>query len=335
MGYRDGVRQVAGALPIKAGNILITGATGLIGSCCIDVLLYANECCGCSFEIYALGRSKDKILSRFEGKVTPIVQDIIMPLTQAIGFDYIIHAASNADPRMYALQPAETILINVIGTRNVLEYCKQNPKTRLLLTSTFEVYGKVEGVDAYSENMAGTVDFQLLRNGYTESKRCAEMLVNSYIDEYSVNAVIGRLSSIYGPTMLKNDSKAHAQFIKNALNSEDIVLKSEGKQRRTYCYVLDAVSAIYTIMFKGKTGEAYNISNENSIASIAEVAQCCADIVGSKVIFDLPNEIEAKGFSKSQNCILDNKKLRSLGWQGVYSLEDGLKETINELKYRV
>lgn len=132
--------------------------------------------------------------------------------------------------------------------------------------------------------MVGLVDFHMLRNGYTESKRCAEMLVNSYIDEYGIDAVICRLASIYGPTMLLNDSKAHAQFIRNALHGENIALKSKGEQRRTYCYVLDAVSALFMVLSKGEIGEAYNIANENSVASIADVASCCAKIVGTKVV---------------------------------------------------
>ena len=328
MGYNDGLRQVAETLPIKVGKILVTGATGLIGSCCID----ANEYCGCRFKIFALGRSQEKISKRFKGKVTPVVQDVVMPLTLDVVFDYIIHAASNADPKMYALQPAETIITNVIGTKNVLEYCKKNIDTRLLLTSTFEVYGKIDGIDVYSENMVGLVDFHMLRNGYTESKRCAEMLVNSYIDEYGIDAVICRLASIYGPTMLLNDSKAHAQFIRNALHGENIALKSKGEQRRTYCYVLDAVSALFMVLSKGEIGEAYNIANENSVASIADVASCCAKIVGTKVVFDIPDTVESKGFSKPQNCILDNKKLKSLGWEGRYSLEEGFTETIDELR---
>ena len=255
-----------------------------------------------------------------------------MPLTLDVVFDYIIHAASNADPKMYALQPAETILTNVIGTKNVLEYCKKNIDTRLLLTSTFEVYGKIDGIDVYSENMVGLVDFHMLRNGYTESKRCAEMLVNSYIDEYGINAVICRLASIYGPTMLLNDSKAHAQFIRNVLHGENIALKSKGEQRRTYCYVLDAVSALFMVLSKGEIGVAYNIANENSVASIADVASCCAKIAGTKVFFGIPDTVESKGFSKPQNCILDNKKLKSLGWEGRYSLEEGFTETIDELR---
>lgn len=138
--------------------------------------------------------------------------------------------------------------------------------------------------------------------------------------------------SVYGPTMLKSDSKAHGQFIKNALNKENIVLKSKGEQRRTYSYVVDVVSGIFKVLFNGLNGEVYNIANENSIASIAEVASICAEIAGTNVVFDLPDKIEKKGFSQSKDCILDNSKLKSLGWNGKYTLKQGLVETIESLR---
>lgn len=117
------------------------------------------------------------------------------------------------------------MLTNIVGNKNVLDYCKLHKSTRLILTSTFEVYGTIDGVSVYKENMSGVIDQTILRNGYPESKRSCELLLRSYVDEYNINAVIVRLPSVYGPTMLKSDSKAHAQFIKNVLNREDIVLK--------------------------------------------------------------------------------------------------------------
>ena len=152
----------------------------------------------------------------------------------------------------------------------------------MILTSSFEVYGELNGQDIYSENMSGMIDQTILRNGYPESKRCCELLVRSYVEEFGINAVIARLPSVYGPTMLRSDSKAHAQFIRNALN--------------------------------------------------AEVAKMCAEIAGTTVVFDLPDEIEEKGFSRSKNCILDNTKLRKLGWNGKFTLRDGLTETLAYLK---
>ena len=101
-------------------KILVTGATGLIGSCCIDALLYANGYCGCRFEIFALGRSQEKISKRFKGKVTPVVQDVVMPLTLDVVFDYIIHAASNADPKiMFFLQYSSTFFVPMTFVRIV------------------------------------------------------------------------------------------------------------------------------------------------------------------------------------------------------------------------
>lgn len=326
--YRNSIERLAKELPIKSGKILITGATGLIGSCIIDVFQMANDLLGCSFEIYALSRNEKRLKNRFETMkdVHCVAQDISNPISIE-GLDYIIHAASNADPRTYALYPAETMTTNVLGAKNVLEYCKRYKGTRVLLTSTFEVYGKLDQ-DEYSEDDFGVLNMNYLRSSYPGSKRLAELLFRAYHDEYDVDCVIGRLSSIYGPTMLENDSKAHAQFIRNGLNGENIVLKSEGKQKRTYCYVIDAVSGLLTILFKGISGEVYNVANDQSVATIAEVANTVADIVGTKVVFDLPDEIERKGFSIPQNCVLRTDKLKSLGWKGQYNLFQGMGETI-------
>ena len=330
MKYKESIRNISNELPLNKGSVLITGATGLIGSCIADILLEANRN-GAQFEIFTMSRSLEKIKKRFNGYVIPIIQDVTEPLDEKNKFDYIIHCASNADPRSYSTNPVETMLTNIVGNKNVLDYCKLHKSTRLILTSTFEVYGTIDGVSVYKENMSGVIDQTILRNGYPESKRSCELLLRSYVDEYNINAVIVRLPSVYGPTMLKSDSKAHAQFIKNVLNREDIVLKSKGSQKRTYTYVHDAVSGIFKVLFEGEVGEIYNISNEKSIASIADVAKVCAEIAGTKVIFELPDEVESKGFSRSKDCILDNSKLKALGWNAKYSLKEGLLETIEYL----
>ena len=329
--YQNSIKQIASEITVSGGNIMITGATGLIGSCIVDVLLASNFYYGKSFKIFALGRNREKLAIRFgeDENLNFVVRDV----TESIGIDdldFIIHTASNADPRSYALYPAETILTNILGAKSVLDYCK-NKKTRVLFTSTFEVYGKLEQ-DFYAEDEYGIIDLNMIRSCYPESKRTAEMLFKSYADEYGVDCVIARLSSIYGPTMKDDDSKAHAQFIKNGIAGEDIVLKSKGTQKRTYCYVMDAVSGLLAVLFNGKSGEAYNVANENSIATIADVAHAVADYAGTKVIFDLPDEIESKGFSKPQNCVLINEKIKSLGWSGRYDLKTGIAETMTILK---
>lgn len=326
--YKNSIKNLSRNLPKKKCSILITGACGLIGSCAVDVLTMAG------YNVYALGRSRSKLQTRF-GKEKQnlffIEHDICKSLDTEYEFDYIIHTASFSDPRSYALYPVETALTNVLGAKTVLDYCKNHKKTRALLTSTFEVYGKLDH-DFYSEEECGLINFNQIRSCYPESKRTTEILFKSYNEEYGVDEVIVRFSSIYGPTMLSSDSKAHAQFLFKAIKGENIVLKSNGEQKRTYCYVMDAVSAMLKVLFDGKRGQTYNIANSKSVATIAEVAKVIADIARVKVVFDLPDEIEKKGFSNPQNCVLDTRKLENLGWHGVYDLESGLKETFEILK---
>lgn len=325
--YKNSIKNVASEIGVSGGRILVTGSTGLIGSCIIDVLLAANELFGKKFEVYALGRNAEKLVNRFgkNDSLHFVVQDITEPLV-IDDLDYIIHAASNADPKSYALYPAETIITNILGAKNMLDFCRGR-KTRVLFTSTFEVYGKLDQ-DEYYEDQYGIIDLNLIRSSYPESKRTSEMLFKAYSDEYGVDCVIARLSSIYGPTMKSDDSKAHAQFLRNALAGEDIVLKSKGDQLRTYCYLMDAVSGLFTVLFKGKTAEIYNVANENSIVSIAELAKTIAEYAGTKVVFDLPDEVENKGFSKPQNCVLKTDKIKGLGWKGIYDIKTGILETI-------
>lgn len=332
--YRTALERVLDAVEVNNKSFLITGASGLIGSCLIDILMLACEK-GRTNQVYALGRSAKKLEKRFAKYLCNdnfhiIEQDICTPIGVGCKYDFIVHGASNADPINYAKYPVETMNTNLLGIINVMDYAKRNLNCKVELLSSFEVYGNL-GKDEYVESDAGILDFNTLRACYPESKRAAEVVARCYAEEYCVDVTIGRLSSIYGPTMADDDSKAHAQFFRNALAGKDIVLKSKGEQKRTYCYVIDAVTAILYVLFHGGKGEAYNISNENSIVTIAEFAQIVAELSNRAVACDLPSELEKKGFSKPQNCILDNAKLRSLGWTGHYDIVSGISETIRIL----
>lgn len=310
---------------------LVTGASGLIGSCLVDLLTMANES-GRDNQVYALGRSAARLQDRFSDYLPSahfhiIEQDVCSPLDDGIEFDYIVHGASNADPAKYEKYPAETIKTIVLGTVNVLEYARRHAGCTVEVLSSFEVYGDVVK-GAVVETDAGLLDFNLPRSCYPEGKRAMESLARSYWKEYGVQVSIGRLCSVYGPTMAPDDSKAHAQFLRSALKSEAVVLKSKGEQKRTYCYVPDAVSAILRVLFRGKPGEAYNISNEKSVATIAGVADAVSAVSGCPVVYESMSGTEKGRYSQRVNAVLDNKKLKDLGWEGRYDLISGISSCL-------
>lgn len=328
--YLAEIETLAEELPASPGRFLVTGAAGLIGSCLTDVLLEAGK--SRDYEITVLGRSEEKLRRRFSGREARLsfaVQDIRQPIRGE--FDYILHAASNADPRTYSLHPAETLLTNVYGAENVLNYARTHAGTRALLLSTFEVYGQTEAYPI-TEDTCGLLDFNQVRACYPQSKRTAEVLARCYGEEYGVDFVIARLSSIYGPTMQANDSKAHAQFIRKALTGENIVLKSPGEQRRTYTCVFDAVRALLKVLFCGQSGEIYNVVNGQAVTSIAELAGTLAALAGTRVVFDLPDEIEQRGYSKPMDAVLADEKLRGLGFVPRYSVAEGMALTLEILR---
>ncbi|MBR4026767.1 MAG: NAD-dependent epimerase/dehydratase family protein [Lachnospiraceae bacterium] len=331
--YKEDLHKVAKLLPQKEFSILITGATGLIGSFIVDTLLYANEFLGTNYTIYAMGRSKERLESRFpyaknNSKLYFIEQDICESINEEIDVDYIINGASNADPKSYSLYPVETILTNVLGTKNILEFANKKKCKQVLFTSTMEVYGEDIKSESYTETDYGKINFNMVRSGYPESKRVAELLCKSYLLEYNVPSVIARLGYIYGPTMTKTDNKVVAQFIRSSIKKENIILKSEGKQVRSYLYVADTVSAIFSILFFGKSGETYNVSSSQSITSIRSMAEWFVKYRNTKLILEISNQTN----TFVQNNILDENKLRELNWEPFYNLEQGLQRTIQILE---
>ena len=325
--YRNSLDKIAESIPVTGGRVLVTGASGMIGSCLVDAMVRANQKYHANYQIYALSRNEKRLKERFSysDDVHIIAQDISEQI-QVDGLDYILHTASAADPRSYTVYPAETILTNVQGAKSVLDYC-EGKKTRALLTSTFEVYGKLDQ-DEYSEEDFGRIDENQLRSVYPESKRVAELLFRAYHAEYGVDCLIARLPSVYGPTMSAGDNKAHAEFIRNAIQGEKIVLKSTGLQKRTYSYVMDIVDGLFFLLFRGNQGEVYNVANPDSVITIADLAKMIATISGTDVMYNILNEKEQSVYSRPQNIILKTEKIKQLGWQAKYDLFDGISDTL-------
>lgn len=320
--------------------IMLSGATGLIGSFLIDVILEKNRENGLDCTIYALGRDKSKAEKRFSNYIDDphlvfIPYDVKLPfIRNDLGkIDFVLHLASNTHPMQYSTDPIGTITTNVIGVQNMLEFAVAHNAERFAFASSNEIYGENRGdVELFNEEYCGYINSNTLRAGYPESKRCGEALCQAYRAQRGLDIVIPRFTRSYGPTMLISDTKAISQFIKKGIANENIVLKSAGTQYYSYTYMADAVSGLLTILLKGKNGEAYNIADADSDIMLKDLAAIIAAINGKKVVFEIPDAVEAAGYSKATKARLSGEKLMGLGWRAKYNLENGLERTINILR---
>ncbi len=342
--YKEDVKMVADCnIPwekLKNKSILISGATGLIGSFLVDVLMYKNANNSLNCKVYALGRNEEKARSRFGiywGKhlFKFISHDINCPLIceKAGQVAYVLHLASNTHPIAYAKDPIGTITTNIFGLKNMLDFSVEHKSERFAFASSNEIYGENYGdMEKFDENYCGYINCNTMRAGYPESKRCGEALCQAYMSQKSLDIVIPRFTRSYGPTLLKTDTKAMSQFLHKAVNGEDIVLKSTGTQYYSYTYVADAVSGLLAVLLCGKRGEAYNIADEASDILLKDLAATIASCVGRKVVFEIPDAIESAGYSKATKARLDGKKLKSIGWTPHYDIKEGIQRTICILK---
>lgn len=333
--YQEDLRKVVsikGIDDFHGKSFLITGATGLLGVLLIDSLMLLGD-----VKVYAVGRKKEKAKKRLGDYFNNpnfifIEQDVCKPFVEDIRVDYIIPGASNTHPTAYSQFPIETMMINIKGAENALEFASRCGAT-VLYPSSVEIYGNANNNnDLFTEDYTGNLNLSNFRACYTESKRACEAMCQSYIVEKNVKVKIVRLSRIFGPTMLDADTKASSQFIKKAIACEDIILKSSGEQFFSYTYVADAVAAMLYVLLHGENGVAYNISNEACNVRLKDFAQMCADYCGKSVIYDLPSETEKKGFSMATCAILANNRIKEIGCSFQYDFKDAVSRTIEIMK---
>lgn len=329
----------AGAVPnmesMYGKRVLITGGGGLICSSIADILFHLNETEGASVHIILAGRDRERMAARFpdrrEGDDYEFIQfDSLSGRAPDNTAEFIIHGAGNASPSAYSSDPVGTMHGHIFGTDLMLSLAVRTSAVRLLYISSSEVYGTKDGDMPYKEEDYSYVDITNPRASYPSAKRAAETLCAAYRDQYGIDTVTVRPGHIFGvPTPA--DDRAFAQFLRCAKSGSNIVMKSAGTQLRSYCYSLDCASAILTVLLNGERGEAYNISDRDSVVTIRDLAETIARLAGVRVVFEDPTDKERKGYNMMKNSSLDAAKLEALGWKACVGLENGLRCCLQQM----
>lgn len=319
-------------------SVLISGAYGMLASYVTDMLIYLNEYHDASIKIIALVRSEGKCRNRFgeyADKPYFLINTSPLDLPMCIDekVDFIIHAASLASPRHYSVRPIDVITPNAIGTYNLLNLAVQNKIEGFLMFSTASVYGKTSGVEKITEDVCGLIDPLNIHSCYNESKRLAETLCKAFAVQKNVPTKMVRIWHTYAPTMdYKNDPRVFASFVNDIVERRDIVMKSDGLAKRSFCYIADAVVGYFLVLLNGKSGEAYNVCNEGEFYSIVEFAEILTKIkpeLGLKVIKKQRDKNDPYLENTMANIVPPcSDKLRRLGWKPKVSVKDGFSRVL-------
>lgn len=323
-------------------NVLITGATGLIGATLVRGLIARNLSFGDQIGIYILVRDMKKAIRLFDTAVSSemihVICEDINDLTDIeVKMDYIIHGASVTSSEAFVTHPVETIYTAIKGTTNILNLAKKHQITSMVYISSMEVYGTPKNGEILSEEKMGYLDPLVVRSSYSESKRMAENLCCCYHSEYGVPVKIVRLTQTFGPGVDYNDRRVFAEFARCAIEGKDIILKTKGETKRMYLYTTEAATALLVVMTKGINAAAYNAANKYTYCSIREMADLVSSKLGKRgftVRVECGNQ-DISAFNPTQQINMDTSALCQLGWKAEKNLEEMYSRMIEGMRMQI
>lgn len=311
--------------------IAVTGATGLIGSMfvrCVNALGL-----GVSFILPVRNKKKaTEIFGDASGNIEIIECDLkeFFDTTEK-SIDYIVHCASPTNGEYMSAHPAETFLLAVDSTRSIMEYCRRNNVLSAVYVSSIEYYGQIFDDKPVTEDMMGYVDRQSPRNSYSLGKQAAEFLAFCYAKEFGVSVKTARLTQTFGAGISPDDKRVFAQFARSVIEKKDIILHTEGRSAKPYCYITDCVGALLYIMLKGADGEAYNVAAPGTFVTIRELAELYRGMFAPEISIKVEMAAE-KGYAPETCVNLNSDKLQALGWRPRHTLSTMLSRLIAYLQ---
>ncbi|MCC8050677.1 MAG: NAD(P)-dependent oxidoreductase [Clostridiales bacterium] len=328
---------------LRGKRVLVTGATGLIGSLIARGLICASVKRSLDIRVVALVRSLEKgkdVLGAFlEDGLELAVGDVLSPLELDGAVDYVFHCASVTASKDFVNRPVETIQTTLKGTEHLLEFSREKGVESMVYLSSMEIYGTPDAQTTaiMREECYGYIDPLQVRSSYSEGKRMAEGLCAAYAHEYQVPVKTARLAQTFGAGIPRTENRVFAQFARSIQNGEDIVLHTDGSKAHCYCYTTDAVLGLLTVLLKGENGEAYNISNEETYCTIREMAEMLIRRYpqsGSRLVFDIPEDANQYGYAPTSRMLICSGKLQALGWKAGVGLPEMFERLMGSMERR-
>lgn len=324
---------------LKNSEILVTGATGLVGSLLVKFFLYLNKYENLNITIYALVRNKQKAEKIYSIIKTKKLHYIIndLKVKDSICFDgnidYIFHFASITKSKLLLNKPVDSIETIVNGTSKILDLAVRKKVKSMVYVSSMEAYGQINSKQKITESDLGYVDLTNPRSCYPEGKRLAESLCVSYGVQYGINVKIARLAQTFGAGILSSENRVFAQFARSLIKKQNIILHTLGNSEGNYIYTADALGSLIYILVSGEKNQFYNVVNEKNHSSIKEMAELVINNLGSfdqKVIIEIPQK--NMGYAPDVHMKLSGEKVKKLGWIPQIGLLESYERMIKYMK---
>lgn len=315
-------------------TFLITGASGLIGTNFINLLLCFNKTFNCNTNIVAHVLNETEISNNIVLRTNKSSLSFVICDIRDFEFngkiDYVIHTVGvTGGSKQHIDNPLKTIYVSLDGTRKMLDFCVAKKCSGFLFLSSLEIYGNT-GFSSTDlcENNGGFLDPSNVRSSYSESKRMCETLCSSYYKEFALPAYVARLTASFGKYVSKKDNRVFAQFARALSSNSDIILKSDGSTVRNYCDAEDVARAFLYILMNGTAGCAYNVANPYTEISIRDLATKFISLYSTidssnktRLVFEI-EDTSKYGYNATMRIVLNANRLIGLGWIPKYSLDE-------------
>jgi nucleoside-diphosphate-sugar epimerase len=303
-------------------SALVSGAAGFVGSHLVDRLLEEGFAV-VGVDNFITGKEENLNSAKSNSKFSFLDLDVVSEIPDlGMKFDYIFHAASPASPPKYFEYPIETMMVNSIGTKNLLDLAEMN-NARFIFFSTSEVYGDPLE-HPQRESYWGNVNPIGPRSIYDEAKRFGEALVAQCVRAKKVNAGIIRIFNTYGPRLDPHDGRVVSTFIRQAINGEALTVNGDGNQTRSFCYITDLIDGIFKMAESHEFGPI-NLGNPNEM-TLNELIKEISKLLSKNLDTTNLPELKDDPVRRKPDISLAKEKL---GWEPKVSLTQGLQLLIN------